>query len=94
MGRFSRGDGQHIEVAVCAKAAEDCGTVQVGASQHVAERVMEDGDDLLDMTTIGLGEAVRQVGSGRGSPRFRSQVRDRMRGTARGRTRSALEANR
>jgi hypothetical protein len=35
--------------------------VQVGANQHVAERVMEDGDDLLDLTTIGLAEAVRQI---------------------------------
>jgi hypothetical protein len=35
--------------------------VQVSTDQHVAERVMEDGDDLLDLTTIGLGEAVRQI---------------------------------
>jgi hypothetical protein len=35
--------------------------VQVGADQDVAERGAKYGDDLLDLTTIGLGEAVRQV---------------------------------
>jgi hypothetical protein len=35
--------------------------VQVGAYQHVAKRFTEDGDDLLDLTTIGLGEAIRQI---------------------------------
>jgi hypothetical protein len=35
--------------------------MQIGTYQHVAERFTEDGDDLLDLTTIGLGEAVRQI---------------------------------
>jgi hypothetical protein len=61
MGRFSRRDGQHVEVAVRAEAAEDRRTVQVRTDQNVAERITEDGDDLLDLTTIGLVEAVRQI---------------------------------
>jgi DNA-directed RNA polymerase specialized sigma subunit len=35
--------------------------VQVRTDQNVAERITEDGDDLLDLTTIGLVEAVRQI---------------------------------
>jgi hypothetical protein len=61
MGSFSRRDGQHVEVAVRAKAADDGRPVQVRTDQHVAERFAEDGDDLPDLTTIGLGEVVWQV---------------------------------
>jgi hypothetical protein len=60
-GRFAPRDGQNVEVAVGAKAAEDRRTVQVRTDQTFAERVTKDSDDLLDLTTIGLGEAVRQI---------------------------------
>lgn len=92
--RFASRDGQHVEIAVCAEAAEDRRAVQVRTDQSVSESVMEDSDDLLDLTTIGLGEAVGQICWGRGTPRFRNPARDRTRGTARGRTRSTLEATR
>lgn len=35
--------------------------MQVGTYQHVAERAAEGGDDLLDLTTIGLAEVFRQI---------------------------------
>ena len=35
--------------------------MQVGTYQHIAERVTQGCDDLLDLTTIGLAEAVRQI---------------------------------
>jgi hypothetical protein len=35
--------------------------VKVRTDQTFAERVTKDSDDLLDLTTIGLGEAVRQI---------------------------------
>jgi hypothetical protein len=35
--------------------------MHIDTDQHVAERFTEDGDDFLDLTTIGLGEAVRQI---------------------------------
>jgi hypothetical protein len=35
--------------------------MQVRTDQRVAERITEESNDLRDLTTIGLGEAVRQI---------------------------------